>query len=406
MAFLDEIGLRRLWTHILAKLNTKVDKADGMGLSENNYTNDDKENLTNVINDVNALNTLVGDKSVSEQIDEAISASEKNNIGLVVIEGNPAVIENGVEGLGILATTSFSANQSGSGDPSPDNVRSISGHTSASITYSGKNFFNVVWEQGTISTTSGNDNANSTVVRTNFVPVIPNSTYAITRTIAGGSFGVRCYDDNKGFVGVGEAGITVIKGGSKNNPIVKTENTAVIKINDGVYYLRFIDYTNDINTQLMIEVGDTPTEFEPYKGNTITLNFGHTIFGGKLDWNTGLLTVTHEEIASYNNEELPLTWLSDRNVYSEGTVPTIGAQVVYELSEPYTIQLDQHQIPELSGVNTVYTNCGNNRVIFNAYLNNVINDLLVTDDGNGNVVFACSIGTTISDENTYLTVNN
>jgi hypothetical protein len=33
-------------------------------------------------------------------------------------------------------------------------------------------------------------------------------------------------------------------------------------------------------------------------------------------------------------------------------------------------------------------------------------DLLVTDDGNGNVVFACSIGTMISDENTYLTVNN
>lgn len=404
MAFLNEIGLERLWTHILAKLNTKVDKADGMGLSENNYTNDDKENLTNVINDVNALNTLVGDKSVSEQIDEAISASEKNNIGLVVIEGNPAVIENGVEGLGILATTSFSANQSGSGDPSPDNVRTISGWTGTKLTRTGKNLFKEI----TLDSTYSANGMTATI--TDEGMIINGSTDAYKKIIDS----VISLISGTYYISGGEASniyaqLTVTnKDGTKSYYVNKS-----FTIKGDEQELRLMIQSGSNNIELnnymlkpMLNIGSIAEPFELYNGEDFSVDFGKTIYGGKLDWNTGLLTVTHEEIASYNNEELPLTWLSDRNVYSEGTVPTIGAQVVYELSEPYTIQLDQHQIPELSGVNTVYTNCGNNRVIFNAYLNNVINDLLVTDDGNGNVVFTCSIGTMISDENTYLTVNN
>lgn len=68
MAFLNEQGVQRLWTHILAKLGTKVDKVSGKGLSTNDYTNEDKDNLTSAVNDVNTLHSLVGDTSVSEQI--------------------------------------------------------------------------------------------------------------------------------------------------------------------------------------------------------------------------------------------------------------------------------------------------------------------------------------------------
>lgn len=45
MAFLNETGLERLWTHIVAKLGTKVDKVSGKGLSTNDYTDEDKEKL-------------------------------------------------------------------------------------------------------------------------------------------------------------------------------------------------------------------------------------------------------------------------------------------------------------------------------------------------------------------------
>lgn len=64
MAFLNEQGLERLWTHITSKLGNKVDKVSGKDLSTNDYTDEDKNNLTNVV-------TLVGDTAVSEQIEAA-----------------------------------------------------------------------------------------------------------------------------------------------------------------------------------------------------------------------------------------------------------------------------------------------------------------------------------------------
>lgn len=45
MAFLNNAGLERLWAHILLKLNRKVDKVEGKGLSTNDFTNEDKEKL-------------------------------------------------------------------------------------------------------------------------------------------------------------------------------------------------------------------------------------------------------------------------------------------------------------------------------------------------------------------------
>lgn len=48
MAFLNEQGLARLWTHIVAKLNSKIDKEEGKTLSTNDYTNEDKEKLNNL----------------------------------------------------------------------------------------------------------------------------------------------------------------------------------------------------------------------------------------------------------------------------------------------------------------------------------------------------------------------
>ena len=67
MAFLNEAGLERLWTHITTKLGDKVDKASGKVLSTNDYTDEDKNKLS-------TLKDLVGDTAVSEQIREAIAA--------------------------------------------------------------------------------------------------------------------------------------------------------------------------------------------------------------------------------------------------------------------------------------------------------------------------------------------
>ena len=76
MAFLNEQGLERLWAHIIAKLGSKVDKISDKGLSTNDYTDEDKNKLADVDASVSKLNEFVGDKKVSEQINEAIASKQ------------------------------------------------------------------------------------------------------------------------------------------------------------------------------------------------------------------------------------------------------------------------------------------------------------------------------------------
>lgn len=73
MAFLNEQGLTRLWSHILAKLGAKVDKISGKGLSTNDYTDEEKEKVSSSLDDINNLKTLVGETAVSIQINNALT---------------------------------------------------------------------------------------------------------------------------------------------------------------------------------------------------------------------------------------------------------------------------------------------------------------------------------------------
>lgn len=66
MLFLDDTGLEHLWAHIVSRLGDKVDKVDGKGLSSEDYTTTEKQQLQN-------LNNLVGDTAVSTQISSGIS---------------------------------------------------------------------------------------------------------------------------------------------------------------------------------------------------------------------------------------------------------------------------------------------------------------------------------------------
>jgi len=50
-----------------------------------------------------------------------------------------------------------------------------------------------------------------------------------------------------------------------------------------------------------------------------------TVYGGKYNVTTGVLMITHGYIDKYNNEPLPSTWISDRDVYVKGTKPSVDA---------------------------------------------------------------------------------
>lgn len=89
-----------------------------------------------------------------------------------------------------------------------------------------------------------------------------------------------------------------------------------------------------------------------------------TVYGGSLNVTTGVLTVEWGNIASYNGEPLSGEWISDRDVYSAGSIPTAGAQVVYKLATPVTYQLTPQEVTALSGANNVFADTGDIDVIY------------------------------------------
>lgn len=99
---------------------------------------------------------------------------------------------------------------------------------------------------------------------------------------------------------------------------------------------------------------ETDPTFEPYTtSNNLTIQFGETVYDATFTMETGELSVLWGYIASYNGETLPGEWISDRDVYAAGTTPTTGAEVVYELATPRTIQLTPNEISLLEGVNNI-----------------------------------------------------
>lgn len=82
------------------------------------------------------------------------------------------------------------------------------------------------------------------------------------------------------------------------------------------------------------------------------------VYGGTVDIVSGVLTVTWGYIASYNGETLTGRWLSSKDVYVQGTTPSTGAEVAYELATPLTYELTPQQVQMLLGNNYLVTEDG------------------------------------------------
>lgn len=132
------------------------------------------------------------------------------------------------------------------------------------------------------------------------------------------------------------------------NWIRRAVNTTQYTTPDGVFYVRWNSstdgYASTDNVQL--EMGSVATAFEQYQEpKTFAIDLGQTVYGGSLDWSTGLLTVTHDE----NGEEL---------------------------LEPVTVQLTPHEVEVLGGaVNTFYSDTGDTRIVYGRDMMRVIEEL-------------------------------
>ena len=202
--------------------------------------------------------------------------------------------------------------QSGSGDPSPSNVRPVSGVTSVTIRRTGKNLLDVTGisatpqqqngvtcsrnADGSVSL-SGTNTGGSELFLTlnNAIPLTPGLSY----TLSGGIV-------NKARLGLWRqnwAGIT-----SNTDYGVSATFTAP---EDGfVRCLLVIPSGAEVNAVIspMIRLASEDGDFTPYQGQSLTVplvdsnNDPLTVCGGALNVTTGKLTVTHKrvEMASLN----------------------------------------------------------------------------------------------------------
>ena len=248
--------------------------------------------------------------------------------------GNPITC-NPVENYPLGVTVTMEPIQAGEGDPSPENVRPITGWDEVTVTRCRKNLLNPLYITKNLDNVYWGRN-------TDGIRVEKDKTYTISNSANLLCSGIYVSNkDGSGYIAVAydKKSLTFTPNATTN---VSFQIYKVGGIDDGV--------------ELMLELGSTPTAYEPYQGNDYTLALPETIYGGTVDAVTGVGSKTWGYIASYNGESLPGEWISDRDVYAPGTTPTTGAQVAYKLATPEPFQATGNQpIPALEGENTVYT---------------------------------------------------
>ena len=372
------------------------------------------------------------------------------------VSNNPAVFVTDVAKPLVSLFATWTPTQSGTGDPSPENVRPISGLTGLTVWHAGKNLLDVsqfksdkVWWDGTLV------NGYTNYYASNKISVVPNTKYTLKKSVTGqnqlqffdadgtylrqntGTLGYTvstftipsdayfiALNLEQGAIGtaqleVGETASEYVPFSGESFPVVfpalgknllnpanriasgnnvqyyRTENKLLLKggqtytlsANVTPSQLSLFDKNNaSIKSTTLPSLTYTPTEdisvwIDIYVANSrlpeggISAVYGqlenggsassfepytNTVYGGSLDLVTGVLTTEWKNIASYNGETLPGEWMSDRNVYSAGSTPTTGAQVVYKLATSDTYQLTPQEITAMIGTNTVWSDANGN----------------------------------------------
>lgn len=221
----------------------------------------------------------------------------------VIIEtaqGSVANFNDGANGMLIDdMTVNIEPIQAGSGDPSPENVRPISGRTSVTVTRTGKNLLDVA------------SSANITTQLQKAVS-LPSGTYTISfqsasRTPTGAAFLVQVQ------YGGSNHNIFIYPNEKKGTFTATAEITKITIYSDSSYGNS--DGVTTTYTGLQIELGSTATSYEPYQGNTYTIQLGDTVYGGKLDVTQGKMVVSHVVVKLGNWMKGLISTYSTKNGY-------------------------------------------------------------------------------------------
>lgn len=343
---------------------------------------------------------LIAGNGIRIDQDNVISATGGGGgIEFTKIESGSLVSVNDAADLPVVdLAVEIKAIQSGTGDPSPSNVRPISGWSEINVARCAVNVWNEQREQGGIGQNTGADTTTAGYYRSIYIPVKAGFTYYLKTPIRMMGF---YYDANKTFLSRFDI---LANGGTFTTPT----DTAFIRFRN-TNANEWDTYGNDVS----VNYPSTDTTYHAYTGTTVTIALGQTVFGGSLDVTSGVLTVTHVKEDLSN-----LSW----RVRATGSVNVVLSA---ELTNTYTAsgssnpdwKCDRHKYIGRSASSTLISNVDTADVgVYSySYNGNTANIYFVTDDltataGDGNLVYELAQPVTVqltpTEIETILGINN
>lgn len=310
----------------------------------------------------------------------------------------------------------LTATQSGSGTPSPDNVRTINGWSNINIMATGKNFAPINAHTQTASGTTitvdtdGIATVENTGTGSHFFEYyrgnfnFPKGTYRLTAWVNGEE-----YTQSSTATSPYRIYLSMTNGGQVN-----AGNSFTVNQDTGLWIIYIqtrngFTYDND-EVKIQIELGTVKTDWQKF-GKLVTISIGSTVYGGNYDARTGVFAATHgyadlgtltwgysgtvfysnviptlnaptnniicslyetapynissanmpdKSIKCYGGIENRIIYIKDSNYTDPAVFKTAmsGVQLVYELATPTTIQLPPCPIDTLEGVNNIWADTG------------------------------------------------
>ena len=226
------------------------------------------------------------------QIDDAVISTENPWSSKKIVEtlcppisesGNPVTCEP-VAGYPLGVVASWEPTQAGEGDPSPDNIRPISGREAVTVQRCGENLLKI-----TPFATAVNKGVT--------FEYVPDGGIRIQGTASANTdspiFPVRHLPPGKYYgldMGTGIAASIVVQRAGKMLWLNAKGTFEIIKGDIVKYWYMIINNGNTAKTTVYpyIVPGTTPpTTYTPYRGDTLALALPSTIYGGSLDAVTG-----------------------------------------------------------------------------------------------------------------------
>ena len=202
--------------------------------------------------------------------------------------------------------------QSGSGDPSPSNVRAINGHSAVNVYKGGRNLYNASVQRINSDFTSRSGDV-FTVAWTNGAIQISGKTLDGTflQTFPAGTYTVK-------LAGSGSISNIIVQIASKStNNALKTiygpQNAYTFTATEEFYVVIYGNYNNPgtATFTVQLEAGETAHDYEAYKSFTdLTISLGQTVYGGTLDVVSGEGTDDMKLVDLGN-----YTWLGSNGVF-------------------------------------------------------------------------------------------